>query len=74
MPVSEIKSGQTASFALKKIKRSQIRKGDLDVVYDSFFSIFFRHCCIDLVLNLSTSNFRNGDGVSKAEPAVLLGV
>lgn len=27
MPVSEIKSGQTASFALKKIKRSQIRKG-----------------------------------------------
>ena len=27
MPVSEVKSGQTASFALKKIKRSQIRKG-----------------------------------------------
>ena len=29
MPVSEVKSGQTASFALKKIKRSQIRKGRL---------------------------------------------
>lgn len=27
MPVTEIRSGQTASFALKKIKRSQIRKG-----------------------------------------------
>ena len=27
MPVGEVKSGQTASFALKKIKRSQIRKG-----------------------------------------------
>ena len=27
MPVSEVKSGQTASFALKRIKRSQIRKG-----------------------------------------------
>jgi len=27
MPVTEVKSGQTASFALKKIKRSQIRKG-----------------------------------------------
>ena len=27
MPVCEVKSGQTASFALKKIKRSQIRKG-----------------------------------------------
>merc|ERR1719447_378110 len=27
MPVSEVKSGQTASFSLKKIKRSQIRKG-----------------------------------------------
>ncbi len=27
MPVSEVRSGQTASFALKKIKRSQIRKG-----------------------------------------------
>ena len=27
MPVPEVKSGQTASFALKKIKRSQIRKG-----------------------------------------------
>eukprot|EP00095_Tigriopus_kingsejongensis_P005109 snap_masked-scaffold161_size295871-processed-gene-1.3 protein:Tk05109 transcript:snap_masked-scaffold161_size295871-processed-gene-1.3-mRNA-1 annotation:"gtp-binding protein 1" len=27
MPVVEVKSGQTASFALKKIKRSQIRKG-----------------------------------------------
>jgi GTPase len=25
MPVTEVKSGQTASFALKKIKRSQIR-------------------------------------------------
>jgi len=27
MPVTEVKSGQTASFSLKKIKRSQIRKG-----------------------------------------------
>ena len=27
MPVLEVRSGQTASFALKKIKRSQIRKG-----------------------------------------------
>ena len=27
MPVSEVRSGQTASFALKKVKRSQIRKG-----------------------------------------------
>jgi len=27
MPVAEVKSGQTASFSLKKIKRSQIRKG-----------------------------------------------
>jgi GTPase len=27
MPVTEVRSGQTASFALKKIKRSQIRKG-----------------------------------------------
>lgn len=27
MPVCEVRSGQTASFALKKIKRSQIRKG-----------------------------------------------
>jgi len=27
MPVNEVKSGQTASFSLKKIKRSQIRKG-----------------------------------------------
>ena len=27
MPVSEVRSGQTASFALKRIKRSQIRKG-----------------------------------------------
>ena len=27
MPVPEVRSGQTASFALKKIKRSQIRKG-----------------------------------------------
>merc|ERR1719510_1217207 len=27
MPVSEVRSGQTASFSLKKIKRSQIRKG-----------------------------------------------
>jgi len=27
MPVSEVKSGQTASFDLKRIKRSQIRKG-----------------------------------------------
>merc|ERR1712156_374400 len=27
MPVSEVKSGQMASFSLKKIKRSQIRKG-----------------------------------------------
>jgi len=27
MPVLEVKSGQTASFSLKKIKRSQIRKG-----------------------------------------------
>ncbi|XP_072943334.1 GTP-binding protein 1 [Epargyreus clarus] len=27
MPVSEVRGGQTASFALKKIKRSQIRKG-----------------------------------------------
>jgi len=27
MPVVEVKSGQTASFSLKKIKRSQIRKG-----------------------------------------------
>lgn len=27
MPVSEVRSGQTASFALKKIKRSHIRKG-----------------------------------------------
>ncbi|KAG8229346.1 hypothetical protein J437_LFUL007154 [Ladona fulva] len=27
MPVREVKGGQTASFALKKIKRSQIRKG-----------------------------------------------
>ena len=26
MPVNEVKSGQTASFSLKKIKRSQIRK------------------------------------------------
>lgn len=27
MPVNEVRSGQTASFSLKKIKRSQIRKG-----------------------------------------------
>lgn len=27
MPVREVRGGQTASFALKKIKRSQIRKG-----------------------------------------------
>jgi len=27
MPVSEVKSGQTASFSLKKVKRSSIRKG-----------------------------------------------
>jgi len=27
MPVTEVKSGQTASFSLKRIKRSQIRKG-----------------------------------------------
>lgn len=27
MPVREVKGGQTASMALKKIKRSQIRKG-----------------------------------------------
>lgn len=27
MPVKELRAGQTASFALKKIKRSQIRKG-----------------------------------------------
>lgn len=27
MVVREVRSGQTASFALKKIKRSQIRKG-----------------------------------------------
>ncbi|KAK2142972.1 hypothetical protein LSH36_891g02046 [Paralvinella palmiformis] len=27
MPVKEVRGGQTASFALKKIKRSQIRKG-----------------------------------------------
>lgn len=27
MPVGELRAGQTASFALKKIKRSQIRKG-----------------------------------------------
>ncbi|XP_063983782.1 GTP-binding protein 1 [Diachasmimorpha longicaudata] len=27
MPVNEVRGGQTASFALKKIKRSQIRKG-----------------------------------------------
>lgn len=27
MPVREVRAGQTASFALKKIKRSQIRKG-----------------------------------------------
>jgi len=27
MPVSEVRSGQTASFSLKKIKRSSIRKG-----------------------------------------------
>ncbi|KAK0174883.1 hypothetical protein PV327_010599 [Microctonus hyperodae] len=27
MPVTEVRGGQTASFALKKIKRSQIRKG-----------------------------------------------
>ncbi|ESN96478.1 hypothetical protein HELRODRAFT_107544 [Helobdella robusta] len=27
MPVKEVKGGQTASFALKKLKRSQIRKG-----------------------------------------------
>jgi len=27
MPVSEVRSGQTASFSLKKVKRSQIRKG-----------------------------------------------
>jgi len=27
MPVTEVRSGQTASFALKKIKRSHIRKG-----------------------------------------------
>jgi len=27
MPVTEVKSGQTASFSLKKIKRSNIRKG-----------------------------------------------
>ena len=27
MPVTAVKSGQTASFSLKKIKRSQIRKG-----------------------------------------------
>jgi GTPase len=26
MPVNEVRSGQTASFSLKKIKRSQIRK------------------------------------------------
>ncbi|KAH1000459.1 hypothetical protein HUJ04_000364 [Dendroctonus ponderosae] len=27
MPVKEVRAGQTASFALKKVKRSQIRKG-----------------------------------------------
>ena len=27
MPVSEVRSGQTASFSLKKVKRSNIRKG-----------------------------------------------
>lgn len=27
MPVGEVRGGQTASFALKKTKRSQIRKG-----------------------------------------------
>ena len=27
MPVREVRGGQTASFALKKVKRSQIRKG-----------------------------------------------
>lgn len=27
MPVKEVRSGQTASFALKKIKRSELRKG-----------------------------------------------
>merc|ERR1712083_174299 len=27
MPVTEVKSGQTASFSLKKVKRSSIRKG-----------------------------------------------
>ena len=27
MPVREVRGGQTASFALKKIRRSQIRKG-----------------------------------------------
>lgn len=27
MPVREVRGGQTASFSLKKIKRSQIRKG-----------------------------------------------
>ena len=29
MPVNEVRSGQTASFSLKKIKRSQIRKVEL---------------------------------------------
>jgi len=27
MPVTEVRSGQTASFALKKVKRQQLRKG-----------------------------------------------
>ena len=29
MPVNEVRSGQTASFSLKKIKRSQIRKVEI---------------------------------------------
>jgi GTPase len=32
MPVNEVRSGQTASFSLKKIKRSQIRKVEFELM------------------------------------------
>ena len=67
MPVSEVKSGQTASFALKKIKRSQIRKGNYNTQ-----RILFVH--IQILNQWYFLFFRNGDGESQTESPVLLGV
>ena len=80
MPVSEIKSGQTASFALKKIKRSQIRKGGFVVLgyklnssFDLVPLVWKNHPFIPQLIP-SIQMTRNGDGFPEAEPAVLLGV